>query len=564
MDKSVPLPATLTDRSWFERCLEIFPGAVSWGLILSPVLLSILSPVAVAYLVIAFDLLWLFKVSRLSFYLVRGYARLHRAVHIDWQVRLKWLKYREKYVAGLTKKIEQLGQRYPGAASRWQWSDRGRQAHAEYIRLVADLNEVKRLTAIPEILDVDELTHVVIIATYNETPDIVESSIKALTQVNYPLKQLILVIAYEERGGPEIEQNAHRLIKLYGARFKFAAAYQHPDKIPGEVKGKGGNITWSGRQIARYLERQGVDPVNVIVTTFDADHRPDREYFAYLSYHYAADPERIRHSYQPIPMFYNNIWDAPAPMRVIATGSSFWMIMESMRPHRLRNFAAHAQSLQALLDTDFWSVATIVEDGHQFWRTYFRYDGDHQVVPLYTPIFQDAVLAKGYLRTFKVQYLQLRRWAWGVSDFPFVVRHALKNPRIPWSNKLVQIARLFEGHLSWATAPLILTFAAWLPLLLNKAFRGQLLAHQLPVIASRILSLTTVGILVTVFISLISLPERPARYRRTRVLGMLAQWLLLPFTAIVFSAFAALDAQTRLMIGKYMEVFVVTEKARKS
>jgi hypothetical protein len=193
-------------------------------------------------------------------------------------------------------------------------------------------------------------------------------------------------------------------------------------------------------------------------------------------------------------MFYNNIWDAPAPMRVIATGNSFWLLMETMRPHRLRNFAAHAQSLAALIDTDFWSTTTIVEDGHQFWRTYFTYDGDHEVVPVFTPVFQDAVLAATYIKTFRVQFLQLRRWAWGVSDFPYVVRMSIANQRIPWSNKLVQIMRLFEGHFSWATAPLILTFVAWMPLYLNRQFSYQSLAHNLPIITSQILTIASVSL----------------------------------------------------------------------
>jgi hypothetical protein len=96
-------------------------------------------------------------------------------------------------------------------------------------------------------------------------------------------------------------------------------------------------------------------------------------------------------SYQPLPIYTNNIWDAPAPMRVIATGNSFWNIVLGLRPHMLRNFSSHAQSMAALIDTDFWSVRTIVEDGHQFWRTYFRFDGRHEVYPIFTPIFQDAV-----------------------------------------------------------------------------------------------------------------------------------------------------------------------------
>lgn len=499
-----------TQHRWFLRLLEIFPGALTWTVLAAPVILSFTEPAAVAYFIIAFDLFWLTKSLRLNYYLIRGYRRLHRAQKTDW---------------------ESLLSDRSGLESGW--------------------------------LEAANLYHAVIIATYNEPREILEPSIQSLITAKYPKDKLILVIAYEERGGPEIEKTVNALIKEYGRHFALATAVKHPDGVAGEVRGKGANITFAGRQLAAEVKKRRIDPQKVIVTTLDADHRPHLQYFAYLSYHYARDPGRIHRSYQPIPMFYNNIWDAPAPMRVLATGSSFWMIIESMRPHRLRNFAAHAQSLQTLLDTDFWSITTIVEDGHQYWRTYFTYDGDHQVVPVWLPIYQDAVLAKTYLRTFTAQYLQQRRWAWGVSDFPYVVRNFLRTRRITAGEKLVQTGRLVEGHFSWATAPLILSFAGWLPLFLNPDFSEQLLAHQLPRIASWILTLTLVGLLVTIFISLISLPERPPRHRRTKFIGMVTQWVLLPLVTIFFSAFAAIDAQTRLMLGKYME-FYVTEKRAKS
>ena len=38
------------------------------------------------------------------------------------------------------------------------------------------------------------------------------------------------------------------------------------------------------------------------------------------------------------------------------------------------------------------------------------------------------------------------------------------------------------------------------------------------------------------------------------------QWLALPVVGLVFSNLPALDAQTRLMVGKYLE-YRVTEKA---
>jgi len=534
----------MVDSRWFQRLLEIFPGALSWTFLAMPIVLSLFKPLWVAYFIIAFDLFWLIKSFRLAVNLIRGYNRLHQAQKVDWVAELAGLY-------NIPERIDELQAQYkklPRTSTKRPYVE---QQLAQW----KDLEE-RQAT----ILDPKEIYNAVIVATYNESNDILEPTIKALSESEYDMDRLILILAYEERGGAEIAKTSKTLIKKYGHKFRYAAAIEHPDGLVGELKGKGSNITWAGRKLTEYVLSQDIDPNNVIVTTLDADHRTSSQYFSQLSFMFATDVNRLRRSYQPIAMFFNNIWDAPAPMRLIATGNSFWLLMESMRPNRMRNYASHSQGLGPLIETDYWSVTTIVEDGHQYWRSYFAFDGDHRVVPLYAPVYQDAVLADTYIRTFKAQYLQLRRWAWGVTDIPYVIKESIRNKRAPLGDKLVQLGRLVEGHFSWATAPLIVTFVAWLPLYLNSDFSDQVIAHQLPIITSRIMTVAMIGLFITITISLISLPPRPARYKRRRHLGMILQWVLIPFTSIIFSACAALDAQTRLMFAKYMEVFVVTEK----
>lgn len=550
------------DRRWFQRLLEILPGTISWLMLIAPIPISIMNPIAVAYFIIAFDLYWMMKSFRLSANLIRGYRRLHLAQTVNWNDRLTWLKDPNKHLVRVSEELSALTTKYPRL--KWAaWSVGGVEIRTRYRELKEEKKILNELSAHQRLLlNPDQIYNVVILATYNESLDILEPSIQAMTEVDYPLNQLMLVIAYEERGGETTETNAKYLIEKYGHHFALAQAIKHPDGLPGEARGKGANISYAGKILTEELREKGIHPERVIVTTFDSDHRASANYFSCLSFAYASDPNRVRKSFQPIPMFYNNIWDAPAPMRVIATGNSFWLLMETMRPHRLRNFAAHAQSLAALIATDFWSRTSIVEDGHQFWRTYFAYDGDHSVVPLYSEVYQDAVLADNFPKTIRAQYKQIRRWAWGVSDIPYVVRHSIANTRIPWSNKLVQLGRLFEGHFSWAAAPLLLAFVGYLPLVFSPRNSIDALPHQLPIITSHIMQISSFGLVITIFISMISLPPRPARYRKSKNVFMVLQWVLLPVTSIVFGSFAALESQTRLMLGKYLG-FYVTEKARK-
>jgi hypothetical protein len=299
-----------------------------------------------------------------------------------------------------------------------------------------------------------------------------------------------------------------------------------------------------------------------LVTTLDADNRPDVQYLAALSYVYSIVPDPLHVSIQPISIYNNNIWDAPAPMRVMATGNTYFHIVQSQRPHLLRNFSAHAQSLAALIQTDFWSVRTIVEDGHQFWRSYFRFEGNYRVVPLYVPIYQDAVLADGYLKTIRAQFIQLRRWTYGASDIAYVISKGYLHPnKIPRFDLFTKSFRLLEGHVTWAAGAIISLTAGFIPAYVH---HDSYAANELPIIVSHIQTFALIGLAATLFVCFKTLPPKPARYRRHRSLFMILQWGYLPVTSILFGSFAALNSQTRLMFARYLDKFDVTEKAVKT
>jgi hypothetical protein len=231
----------------------------------------------------------------------------------------------------------------------------------------------------------------------------------------------------------------------------------------------------------------------------------------------------------------------------------------SLRPHALRNFSAHAQPLAGLIQTNFWSARSIVEDGHQFWRSYFRFEGDYRVYPLYLPIYQDAVLTEKYTKTLKAQFVQLRRWAWGASDIAYVVDKGFftKN-KIPKTDLITKFFRLLEGHVTWATGPFLVLLAGFVPALIHPQ---SFTANELPLIVSRVQTVALLGILAAVFLAMKSLPPKPARYKRHRSLFMVLQWAYLPLTTIAYNSTAALYSQTRLIFGWYIGKFDATEKA---
>jgi cellulose synthase/poly-beta-1,6-N-acetylglucosamine synthase-like glycosyltransferase len=523
--KNIEIPLQ-PEKTRSYRLLEMLPATLSWSLLALPFVLSFISSWLTAFFILGYLLMWIVRAVGLNVRSLQGYRMMTQHQKLPWTEMLDDLQKR-------TVTVDQPA-----------W-------HARNIAHLEDIN--------PPVTP-DETVHVAMIAAYNEGREVLEPTIQSVLSSNYDMKKVILVIAYEGRDGAQSEQAALELVEEYGDQFMHAFAAKHP-LTPGEVRGKGGNITFAGRILQKKLEEWKIDPLRVQVTTLDSDNRPHPNYFAALTYTFCmcADPRYV--SFQPIPIYSNNIWDAPAPMRVIATGNSFWNIVLSLRPHMIRNFSSHAQSMAALIDTDFWSVRTIVEDGHQFWRTYFRYDGRHEVYPIYVPIYQDAVLSDGYRRTLKAQFIQLRRWAWGASDIAFVISKGyLSKNKVPRADLLAKTFRLVEGHISWATAPIILTFSAFVPVLFNPE---DIAANQLPNIASQIQRIAMVGLAITLFLSFKALPPKPARYKRHRTFFMVIQWIYLPITSIVYSSSAALYSQTRLFLGKYLDRFDVTEKAVK-
>ncbi len=407
-----------------------------------------------------------------------------------------------------------------------------------------------------------EVYNVVIIAAYNESIDVIDPTIRSVIDTTYDKKNLIILLAYEQRGGDEIARTAATLKSRYAKTFMYFETIMHPADLPNEVKGKGANITYAGYKVVNILKKLGISPENTIVTTLDSDNRPHRTYFDYVTYEFIVHDNRKKLSFQPIALYFGNIWDAPAPMRVIATGNSFWTIISSMRPHILRNFASHSQPMDALIEMNFWSKRTIVEDGHQYWRSYFHFDGDYDVIPIHVPIYQDAVMADTYKGTLIAQFKQLRRWAYGASDVPYVAERIFtKNRSVPLLAGIARLARLIDGHVTLASMSLLVALGGWLPLLLNSEAAREISAHRLPEVVSSIQFIAMSGMLITIFLSMKMLPKRPEHYKRTRTLGMLLQWVLMPVTAIVYNSFASFNAQTHLMFAKYLDNFDVTEKA---
>ena len=537
MRKNLEIPEG--KRTKLYRFLEILPGMISYGAILLLFILSWLDPVLGAIYLFTIIASTLVKAVSVAYRTVQGYKVIKRANRVDWRKRVDDL-------ADPHRAYEKLQQE----DSKSYHSDE----HLENLKMILSMPN--------EYPDPNNIYHAVIMAAYNEGEEVLNPSIEAVANNTFPNDQIIFVLAYEARGGEAIANTAKNLQKKYKGTFKDFLIIEHPADLPHEVVGKGPNLTYAGHELAKYVEKKHLPIENIIVTSLDSDNHMAPKYLDSVAYEFITHPNRQRLSYQPVSIFTNNIWDAPAPSRVIAVSNSFFNVISTMRPHVLRNFASHSQPLQALKAMNFWSKRTIVEDGHQYWRSLFFFEGDYSVLPIRIPIYQDAVLDETLWKTIKAQFVQVRRWYYGVSDVAYVGSRLLvaKEKRIiPFWKLFPKFWRLLDGHITLAILAPIVAFGGWVPMIMNLSSH-TMVGYSVPSIVSIVETFASIGLIISVLVSFKILPKRPAKYKKGRSILMFLQWILMPVTSILYQSVAAFYSQTRLMLGLYMEKFDVTKK----
>ncbi len=515
----------------WKKFLEKIPATVSWSILLFPLLFAWQAPVAVAFFLLAFVYLWFFRTVEYIVFLGYSYYKYKKVLAKDFQKKLSFWE-----------------------TGKWSSSEK-LSAEQKVREEKRDFQKKKGVFLAPS-----KVKHIVMVATCGEPIEVLRDTIESIAESDFDMKKVVVVLAREARMEPESLELSTNLQNEFSGKFWKFESFAHPDGIAGEVRGKGGNITHAGREMTKILEKEGEDLGNFLVTTLDADNRFHPEYLNSLTLKYVETLDRQKASYQPLPLFFNNIWDVPVINRMIAISGGFWHMVESARPHRLHNFSSHAQPLLALKQMDFWAVDTIVEDGHQYWRSYFHFDGDYKVEPLFVPIFQDAVMNMDWKTTMKAQYTQIRRWAWGASDIPFVlINWAKKWDKMPKWDMFVNFMRLFESHIFWATGAIMITLATPLPGLINAEYADIGYSIISADILSLMFKVAFIGIFLMMLLSVLTLPVPK---KKMQYIGLILQWAIIPVMTIGFGAIPALEAQTRLFLGKYLG-FNVTEKLRK-
>jgi hypothetical protein len=522
----------LTGRDYrLYRILEILPGFLSLGTLFLLLIFSYFQPTWVAYFIIAFDVYWLLQVIFWSIYLISGFRELKKNEKIDWKEKCQNLRVNFINKDDTTFAQEKDPEEIPLCDRGMSW---------------------------------EKISHLIILPTYHEDIAIIRSCLQSLLNDGYPAAKMIIVLAIEERGGEAARERGRLIEQEFSSKFGRFLVTVHPDGIEGELKGKGANQAWAAKEVkAKIIDAEKMDYDKILVSVFDIDTVVHPGYFYCLVYRFLTVPKPYRASYQPVPLYHNNVWRAPFFARVASSSNSFWQIMQQIRPEKLATYSSHSMTFKALSEIGFWSTSMVSEDSRIFWHCLLYYDGDYRVEPLQFPVYMDTTMDRSFWLTFRGLYKQQRRWAWGSENVPYLMFNTIKrwdkvDRKTLVNNIMVQI----YGFQSWATSALIIAVVGWMPMLLGgDRFNSTVLSGNLPAVTTWLMNLAMLGLLQSAVISNMLLPKHPKGLGFWKNILVVLEWVFVPISIIIFGAVPCLDAQIRLMFGKYMG-FWVTPKAR--
>jgi len=528
-----------------ERAFGIVPGALSWLILLSMITLSVSYPLVAAVLIIAFEIYWILRLVYMTIFLWLSFFRLSLDEDTDW---MKWI--------GEIDRLKHKTPPMPSGGENWSF----KQKIADYIHR-KQIHALK--TSNQEIPGSENIYHLVIIPVAKEAYGIIKPSIDGILRGSYPAQRIVVCIAIEEWADELVKKGVLRIQDEFRETFMDFHVIVHPSGLPGEARVKGANTTYAAKSATQYFRDRGIPHENIIVSCFDADTVPGSDYFACLTYYFLVTSCRHQASFQPIPVYNNNIWEASSFARVLDIGSSFVQMIEATDPEKQITFSSHSMSFKTLIELGYWSRNIISDDSSIYWKAFLHFDGHYEVVPMYVTLSMDVTQADSVMKTFVNVYKQKRRWAWGVENFPIVMRGFLSARNIPLKKKMKHGFKLLERHINWATWPFLLSIVSWLPALFgDREFFSTTVYYSAPQVRSVIFQLASVSLISCILTSLLLLPKKKVKHHTLRKIRHAFEWLLVPVVSMALGAIPALDAQTRLMFGRYMD-FWVTDKFRK-
>lgn len=400
-----------------------------------------------------------------------------------------------------------------------------------------------------------DLEHIVIVPIYTEPFDVIEENILSIIATEYIYKKNITVLLATEARAQHAEEHAKNIIKKHGNKGITIINIVHPIDIPNEWKVKWSNITYA---IKQFEIMKQLDPDNTFISTIDTDTKVRPDFFSIVSHTFLSVDYRHNAIYQYTPVYSNNWRTGHFFARIIGIGTTMWQLFESQNPEFYRNFAVYGQSLTCLHKADYWDKYSIVEDGMQYWRSYFWWNGFFRIINTPAICEMDLVAETNIIRTVKSQYKQLRRWSWGCTDIEYVIPRFIESNTIPTVEKIRKTLYLIYNHLFWAWGPFMLFFIGYVPGIFY-SIDHSLAAFTVPIASSIIFTILFATVIIPSILS-IHIMRRYTHFTFKDYILNIIQWITVPILTLTLFSIPAIESQIRLFFWKRIDSFDTTQK----
>ncbi len=400
-----------------------------------------------------------------------------------------------------------------------------------------------------------DVFHIVVVPAYREPLDVLRRTLDGLARQHRARERVIPVLGMEVRD-PDARVTAEVLLGEYSSAFARMIATYHPADIPGEVPGKSSNENWAARTAKRVVcDEMGVPLPRVTITSCDADSVLHPQYLAAVSRLFVDDERRYGRFWQAPLLYYNNIWQVPAPIRFTTWFVHAGQIAELAMPfYTPLPISTYTLSLAMAEECGWWDPSVIPEDWHTFLQCFVARDGDVGLTSVFLPTMADATDGDTWWGALRNRFVQVMRHSWGAEDVGYLLGEMMKRGRVPRPKMLFRFGQVLHDHVfrvvTWflVTSAYILNLRHW-PVYAYAAGPIVRVPSGTAGILGSLFTLGGVAILLTLMVELRRNPP-PRHMSPLRVLlEIAAMWMSLPVIGFCLGMLPALNAQTKLMLG---------------
>jgi hypothetical protein len=543
--------------------LEKVPPLIGISFLILPLLISLINPEIAAVLIILLNVYFLYKSFSFAVLFAVSLAKIRREESVEWRRRLDGILNVDEAMRNIQTSIEGIRKMDYASYLKEEQNPKLRFGRLSFlfhkyetIRFLniekGELNRVKN-----NIKDWRDIQHVVIVPHVKEPESILRATMEHLKNQTFPVKQINVVLA-AEAADPNGVAVSEKLRDEYKDVFNNIWITNHVLQ-EGEAVGKSANMAWAGKEVTQHVNELGWDKKRVTITSCDADSKLPDEYYSYQTYLFSTIADSEYKYFNGALVLYNNIWRLPFYARVKNSMSSIYNVGRLIRTDKLVPFSTYTTTLWLIEEIGYWTPWVTPEDFHMFFKGLFKYPAKVQTIPMFIKIMSDAAEGESHWETIRNNYLQERRWQWGISDDGWVLKNLLTTPISKLRPRMIymSIHTIFD-HIFGPVGSLMILVGGNIPALIRPEFGFTVFGANLPRVSSSIIQLTIFCMIPVVILDIFLKPN--TNNNVINRIKHLFEWIAQPFVGFILTVLPGLEAHTRLIFGKYLEYYVTKKK----